>query len=457
MRILIASRYVDPFPSSSNKNVYLQANYLKHKLEIDCEILTWPSNDQWTGDCPDGSPSRLIHQERNGILYHIFSAPSDWDEIGAGNSLSDRSWAQAKQYAQRILQELTPDIVHLHHRHGFWWILEAAQDLGIPTIYTSHDWGLACLRTTLVQGNGKLCNGITSVEKCSKCIKEGRRSFLGKINECVVELPGISFLFEVLSTVPFLSRKFHKYKLVKRRATSRVISYLYRAQNVLSNLNSCIVPSEYGSVFFQRLGCSKDKISIMPWYSNSQQIRELSYSKRSDELTLTYVGRLSPEKGIAWTLEHLAKISFSFPLHIRIAGAIDSPFAKTLFQSYSQSCGVHRITWLGWASSSDIYLSTDAILIPSQWIDNTPLTLVESFSHRLPVLATDIPTIREYVTEDENGFLFEINNSFAFQQSINRLRLRLQKTSSYPIDFPHVDSLDQYMSKVLKIYNQCLS
>ena len=457
MRILIASRYVDPFPSSSNKNVYLQASYLKHHLEIHCEILTWPSNDQWTGACPHGSPSSLLHQVRKGILYHIFSAPSEWDEIGAGNSLSDRAWAQAKQYAKDILQELKPDIVHLHHRHGIWWILEAAQDLGIPTIYTSHDWGLACLRTTLVQGNGQLCDGITSVEKCSKCIKEGRRSILGRINERLVEISLVSFLLQTLSKVPVLGRKFHEYKVVNRRAASRVKSYLCRAQNVLSNLSGCIVPSEYASLFFQRLGCSKDKILVMPWYANNGQTRDICWVNTSDELTLTYVGRLSPEKGISWTLDCLSQISFSFPLHIRIAGAVDSQFAQNLFHSYSSHCGVHRITWLGWASCSDIYLSTDAILIPSQWIDNTPLTLVEAFSYKLPVLATDIPTIREYVAEDENGFLFEMNDSFSFQHSIDRLRLRLQKTPNRPIQFPPVDNLDQYMNKVIRIYKQSLS
>ena len=58
-----------------------------------------------------------------------------------------------------VLRELRPGLVHQHYWQGLWWMMEAAMRLGIPTVYSAHDYGIACLRTILVSGWDTSCDG----------------------------------------------------------------------------------------------------------------------------------------------------------------------------------------------------------------------------------------------------------------------------------------------------------
>lgn len=66
-----------------------------------------------------------------------------------------------------------------------------------------------------------------------------------------------------------------------------------------------------------------------------------------------------------------------------------------------------RIYFTGWLSREELVyalLCCDAYLtIPSS--DSTPLSLLEAFAARLPVIASDLPAIREWITPRENGVL----------------------------------------------------
>ena len=175
--------------------------------------------------------------------------------------------------------------------------------------------------------------------------------------------------------------------------------------------------------------------------------------------TITYVGRISPEKGLDWILSCLEFDTKLQPINIRIAGAIDSPFARQLFKKYPAFCGRHSLSWLGWASESQIYDSTHAILLPSLWMDNTPLTLIEAFANKIPVIASDIPTFREFIEVNENGFLFEMYDQASFVQCLINFTsyAGIYEQKSEPKTFPSIDSLDQYVEKVAKIYIDTLA
>ena len=46
-------------------------------------------------------------------------------------------------------------------------------------------------------------------------------------------------------------------------------------------------------------------------------------------------------------------------------------------------------------------------IIPSQWHDNLPNSLIESLSNGVPVIAPNHGCFPEFIFEDENGFLYE--------------------------------------------------
>lgn len=65
--------------------------------------------------------------------------------------------------------DLQPDIIHVHSIQGIpICCFQQAKEMGIPIVYTTHDYYVFCPRGSLLDRNGNLCTG-PSGEKCARC------------------------------------------------------------------------------------------------------------------------------------------------------------------------------------------------------------------------------------------------------------------------------------------------
>jgi glycosyltransferase involved in cell wall biosynthesis len=63
----------------------------------------------------------------------------------------------------------------------------------------------------------------------------------------------------------------------------------------------------------------------------------------------------------------------------------------------------------------------DATVVPSQWLETGPLTVLESFAGGVPVLGSDLGGIAELVTHDRDGWLVPHSDVRAWSAAIERL------------------------------------
>ena len=452
MKILFASRYVDPEPVGSNKNVYLQAQSLKKDFGIEVEILTWPKNDLWTGPIPsEKKQCPPLKVNREGIVYHVFTASSAWNVTAGGAVISDHDWEQAVQYGVKILEKLDPDIVHLQHRHGMWWILESAQRLGLPTVYSNHDWGIACKRTVLVKGDGTLCDGVVDPGKCAQCVKVGRRTLLGRANEALVSaFPAGKMLAKMAIKTPFMGAALRQKGMVTESALNRTTTNYKRSTGAISHLAHCFTPSQFGKVFFSQLGCPTDKITVQPWYHDPV------YTKKTiafdQPFTITFISRVSPEKGVDLIFSALEKLTNIEPILLRVAGANNSVYCSDLKKKFSANVGIHSVEWLGWSEVAPLFQDTDVTVIPSVLIDNTPLALIESLAYKVPVIATKVPPIEELITDGKTGFLTEYRSVESLAEGISRAICSKQVIRAGKQPFPPILGIQEYTKKIFLVY-----
>jgi glycosyltransferase involved in cell wall biosynthesis len=447
VRVLLVSRYCQSEIKGANVNVYRQARSLKIDHGLDVEILTWPFNDRWSGPVPDKVAGRAIPPTRfisADLTYHVINPPGEWNERVPRPAI----WDEAVKFGVRVLEALRPDLVHLHHWFGLWWILESAQRLGIPTVYTNHDWGMACLRTILVMGDGSLCDGSLSIEKCARCICEGR-GFLGKVNELIAETVVGRFLIEAAYRSP-LRGFLQRHGAVRLPAWERVHLNLVRAKGVLSRLGVMFTPSHFGRAFFARLGVPEDRIRVLPWYHDAGRIEKTVSS--SQPFTMTYIGRVSPEKGVHLVFEALKRVRTAEPIHLRVAGADSSPYCMALKRKFACQVGQHTVEWLGWSEPEPLLLSTHVTVIPSLWIDNVPLALIEALSYRVPVIATRVAPIEELILDGENGYLAEYNSIESLAAAIQRAVADKQRICSGTMHFPRIRTCREYTEIVKRTY-----
>lgn len=447
MKILFISRYVDPHPVGGNRNVFLQAKSLQDNFGVNVEILTWPLNDLWTGPMPDQlAQVPALQVVREGLIYHVFTAPLEWD--ANGSVIKESVWEEAVAYGMRLLQSLKPDIVHLQHRHGLWWLLDSAQRLGIPTVYSNHDWGIACLRTILVMGDNSLCDGRLSVDKCAQCIFQGR-GLVGKVNEIVAGSAIGRGLIEAVYRSP-LKDVFQRYGAVKLPVRERVDLNLGRVKKIFGNLSAMFTPSHFGRAFFTQLGVPEDCIYVEPWYNDTTQTHKTLTEEQP--FIITYIGRISPEKGVHLIFEALNRVTSSEPIHLRIAGMNTSLYCIGLKNKYGSQLGSNKVEWLGWSEVESLFLSTDVSIIPSTSMDNTPLSLIESLSYKVPVIATRIPPIEDLVTDGQNGYLADYNSVESLTAAIERAVVDKKKIRSGAMQFPKINTVREYTHAIKEAY-----
>lgn len=449
MKVLMVSRYVQPDGKLFNGNVYRQAKSLSCDHGVDINILTWPFNDGWTGPVPNKStgmscPPQQV--EAGGLTFHVVNPPEEWND----RPLQTTDWGDAVDFGVRVLLQLRPDIVHLQHWSGLWWFLESAQRLGIPTVYTNHDWGMACLRTTLVMGDGSLCDGKVVADKCAYCIWQGR-GFIGKVNEIVVQGGIGQKLVRSFYQSP-LKGIFKKYGGVKLPVQKRVDLNLSRAKSVLGKLDAMFTPSSFGRTFYAHLGVPEERIQVHPWYHDPAQTRKSLTA--GQPFTITYIGRVSPEKGVHLIFEAMSRITNIAPIHLRIVGANTSPYCLRLRKRYSTRVGAHTVEWLGWSEVEPLFLTSDVSIIPSTWIDNTPLSLIEALRYKVPVIATRVPPVEELVSEGQNGYLAEYNSVESLSAAIQRAVQDKEKIRSDIMQFPLIRTCREYTRVVKETYRK---
>ena len=453
MRVLFVSQYADPNLSSGNNNVYRQAKALKNGFGVNVEILTWPEGDDWTGPVPTNEESiktSYLNLSHEGLQYHVVKLPKKLLE----RVLSESDWQQAVELGCELLKKISPTIVHLQHWRGLWWLLESADRLSIPTVYSSHDWGMGCLRTVLVKGKGGLCDGRVDVDKCIECIWSGRNP-IGKANELLVSTTMGERIIEMLEYPPveqFLSA----HGAVRMGLNKRVTLNYRRATAILSRLSALIVPSLFAKNFFRQFGVNESRIHVEPWYYDLTVPLDSVYMD-SEKVVLGYIGRISPEKGVKRIFEALLNNSLPNPVHLVIAGAIKGDYADQLHYKFRNDVGLHTVEWMGFIPHQEVhkfYRKVHAVVIASEWMDNTPLTLVESFAFKRPVIITDVPSIRDLVQEGKTGFLTTMSSTESLSQAIRKVSLmNTNDLVEMKNNIPPIKSSVAYAAVIKDIYD----
>jgi glycosyltransferase involved in cell wall biosynthesis len=113
---------------------------------------------------------------------------------------------------------------------------------------------------------------------------------------------------------------------------------------------------------------------------------------------VTFIGRLEPQKGLAWLLETTAGWLARVPdCHLIVAG--QGPDRQCLQRLAVQRGVAERVHWLGWRSDiPEILAASDLLVLPSRW-EGMPNVVLQAMASQRPVLATDVEGVRELLGE----------------------------------------------------------
>jgi glycosyltransferase involved in cell wall biosynthesis len=135
------------------------------------------------------------------------------------------------------------------------------------------------------------------------------------------------------------------------------------------------------------------------------------------ELVLGSLGRLDPQKGYDVLVEALVSLPGVGALLVG-----DGAEAEALRRLAADHGVSERLHITGWQERPRDYLTAmDVFVLPSRY-EGLPLAIVEAMLAGLPVVASDVGSVREAVVDGETGFLVPPGDPSALVRSILRLR-----------------------------------
>ncbi|MBQ9820850.1 MAG: glycosyltransferase [Muribaculaceae bacterium] len=279
---------------------------------------------------------------------------------------------------EAVLDEYRPDVVHLHNVHSYLSpvVGELAHQRGICVVWTLHDYKLLCPRYDCLL-DGKPC------ERCHK----GRKSAV-LTHRCMKgSLPASAVAW------------FEALKWNRRRLEA--------------NTDLFVCPSEFMADKMRAGGFDSAKVKVLNNFLDPVKFAQYQAIDNTvpREDYYCFVGRLSPEKGVA----DLLAVASRLPYRFKVAGG--GPLEAELREKYS-SCD--NIEFLGMLDASGVVkVLTGARLsvIPSQWYENNPLSVVESLCAGTPVAGSQMGGIPELIGS-ENGVVFQAFNQEAMATAI---------------------------------------
>lgn len=379
------------------------------------------------GDCVASiALEELLQQKGHDVAFFSMQHPlnfhSEWESFFPSNvDFQSNSWGkkieaikrlyfseEVKSQFLKIINTFKPDIVHLNNIHSQISPLigELAHQKGIKVIWTLHDYKLICPCYTCLNKNNV----------CNLCISS-QNPFHVIENKCMKG----SFLASVLAYIEAL---------------------IWNKKRLIQNTDIFISPSSFLAKRMIDGGFPSDKLRILRNFTNREYPQQINTIKKD---YFCYVGRLSQEKG----LKTLLNATKQLPYKLIIIGT--GPLANTFSESNSK---IKFVGFKEWNEISTILQESRFMVIPSEWYENNPISVIESQCLGTPVLGANIGGIPEVIEEYKNGLLFESGNS-------DDLKEKIELMYHMPFDYTKISqealkkySAENYYRELIKIYNE---
>lgn len=281
---------------------------------------------------------------------------------------------QASTNIEQLIKDFKPDVAHIHLFYGVLTssILKTLKDNKIPIVATIHDYRLLCPVNAMLDKDGQIC------EKCKN----------DKFYNCIQKKCSEGNLLQstVVTAEAYLRKHFfdplvyvNQFIFVSQFSRNKHISFDFRYQNK-------------STMIYNFSDFTENYTSIKGDY-------------------LFYYGRLSKEKGILNLVNAVKKTNSK----LIIAG--EGPQKEEILKSIVNFPAVKFVGFQSGETLQNFIKNASFVVVPSEWYENNPMTIVEAFLLKKPVIGSNIGGIPELVTA-KTGYIFESRKELSLIEAI---------------------------------------
>ena len=411
---------------------------LGHEPLVLAARRTVPHSDLLPGETEDyefeGIPVRRIGRPEEGLTrpYEL-------------NYRNDYMAEKIREY----VREAGPEVVHVMHLQGLSAsVLPVFGEFGLPVVFTAADFWTVCPVVDLRRHDGVMCEG-PDVSHCVRCIAS--RSTDPRLQKAARLVPGAVTRAADLVSRPPLSRFSLSLRQVeavrgrpayirdRMRHVDRILAYTHLTRDLLvAN------------------GVGRGKIQVSPYGIDTSHRAHASSERRpSPALRFGFVGTLAPHKGP----DVLVRAFRMLPPEVRATLSIHGsekgyePYVAGL-RALAADDG--RISFPGPFSRDElgsVLADLDVLVVPSRWYENAPGVIFEAFAAGMPVIATDLGGMSEFVRPGKNGLLFGLDDAEDLARQLRRLNEGRDLLERLRAGIEPVKTVGEYAGELLELYD----
>lgn len=267
-----------------------------------------------------------------------------------------------RRLAEQAIARFRPDIVHVHNFFPRLSpaVFDACADHGVPAVWTLHNFRIACANGLLFRDG----------QPCEKCV--------GKM------------------PLPAIAHRCYRGSLPGSAAVAAMIGWHNARHTWHNKVSRFIALSEFSREIAIRAGLPAGKLAVKPnFVTEPDSSRALDRQRKG----AVFVGRLSPEKDPATLIEAWSELP---QIPLSVIG--DGPERRSL-----EHIAPPHVRFMGHQPREvvmEAVRSAQAIIVPSSWYENFPMSVVEAMALGTPVIASRIGALAHIVTDGIDGLHF---------------------------------------------------
>lgn len=311
---------------------------------------------------------------------------------------------------KKAISEFDPDIIHMHRVKVFspslYLVLKKFKKTKIMTL---HDHYLSCPSSSRLLGNGQKCN----LNKCkylyalkNKCVRNSRFETCIALHEFILR----RHLFSDLKTI-----------------------------------TQYIVPSKFMMKWTVDSGISAEMITYIPNFTSLKAVSP-EHSKQDG---IAFIGRLTEQKGISVLLE-AAKLTPDINYNIIGKG----PYEEKIVDIVKDN-NLKNVRIKGALYGNDLIESLRqacALVLPSIWPENAPLTIIEAYSQGVPVIGSNLGGTMELIENEKTGFTFNSGDS---NELAEKIKLIVYSADKDKMSRNCIEYYSRYFTRSTHFENMC--
>ena len=354
---------------------------------------------------------------------------------------------------REYVREIEPDIVHAEHFQGLSAsVIPVFKEFDLPLVYTATDFWTVCPVVDLRRHDRVMCTG-PELTHCARCIAS---RYPGTKTKAAVDLtPDIALrVAGRISETPLsnLSRPLRQVFALKERPE--------RIREKMDMVDHIVVYTRLMRDLLLANGVGgENKIEVSHYGIDTSPLLDVPRNRNvPPPLRIGFVGTLAPHKGCDVLIRAFKKLPPGMDATLAIYGNLErfKPFVGKLRELAG---GDGRIDFTGPFRREEVgrvFSQMDVLVVPSRWYENGPGVIFEAFAAGMPVVATDLGGMSEFVRHEEDGLLFELENEEDLARQLCRLYEEPGLLEKLRAGIRHVKTVEENVTELEELYASLL-